>query len=193
MLFQHSTKLFLAATLAGLPLWCAQAESSATTNAPAAAAATPATSVLYGNEVVAKGKDFEIKRSMVEDEFSRVKAQLANQGRPIPPEQRDMIEGNILQQMIGLQLITAKATDADKAAGKAAADKRWEEAKTRLGSEDMINMRLKAENLTKAELLQKWADQGAAEAVLDRELKVTITDEQAKKFYDENPGRFEQP
>ncbi len=188
MLTKYSTKLLLAFAVAASPVLCSQAANSGT-NTPV----SPDLNSLYGDEVVARGKGLEVKRSQVQDEFIRVKAQLAGQGRPIPPEQRDIIEGNILQQIIGLQLITAKATDADKAAGKTAADKKWEEAKTRLGSEQMIDMRLKAENLTRAELLQKWADQGAAEAVLDRELKVSISDEQARKFYDENPGRFEQP
>ena len=32
-----------------------------------------------------------------------------------------------------------------------------------------------------------------AETVLKRELKVNITDADAKKYYDENPAKFEQP
>ena len=31
------------------------------------------------------------------------------------------------------------------------------------------------------------------EAVLEREVKATVTDEEVKKYYDENPARFEQP
>jgi len=32
-----------------------------------------------------------------------------------------------------------------------------------------------------------------AEAVIKRELKINITDADAKKYYDDNPARFEQP
>jgi parvulin-like peptidyl-prolyl isomerase len=192
MLIKYSTKLLLLCAVAALPVSCGQAESSATNAQTGGANASPRSS-LYGNEVVAKGQGVEIKRSQVEDEFVRLKAQLAGQGRPIPNEHRDLIEGNILQQMIGLQLLTGKATDADKTAGKTAAEKKWDDAKARLGSDEMIDMRLKAENLTRAELLRKWTDQSTAEAVLERELKVTVSDEQARKFYEENPGRFEQP
>src|SRR4030095_7139203 len=39
----------------------------------------------------------------------------------------------------------------------------------------------------------KWTDQATAEAVVKRELKVDVTDADVKKFYDENPSRFEQP
>jgi peptidyl-prolyl cis-trans isomerase C len=36
-------------------------------------------------------------------------------------------------------------------------------------------------------------DEAIAEAVLERELKVNVTDADVKKFYDDNPSKFEQP
>ena len=39
--------------------------------------------------------------------------------------------------------------------------------------------------------MEKWAEGGAAEALVKRELKVNVTDDDVKKFYDDNPAQFE--
>lgn len=147
----------------------------------------------FPDAVVAKGKGVEVTRRQLDAEFARIKAQLAMAGQNLPPDQDAMVERNILDQMIALQLFRQKATPADKAAGKEAAEKRLAEARERLGSDDMITMRLKAEGLTKEQLLEKWSDQAVAEAIVKRDLKAEATDADAKKFYDENPERFEEP
>ncbi len=158
-------------------------------------AAPPADRVtqLFPDEVVAKGKGVEIKRAQLDEEVIRIKAQLAAAGQPIPAAHLKMVEQNILDQMITLQLLKAKATEADRAAGKGVAEKRFAAAKERLGSDDAVKMRLKAEGLTEEQLVGKWTDQATAEAVVKRELKVNITDGDVKKYYDDNPARFEQP
>lgn len=171
----------------------AGAAQSAQTNAASAPKADSQTSDLFGNSVLAKGKGFEIKRSKLDAEVIRAKAQMAANGRPISPEQTVMMEQQILEQLINVQLLEAKASDADKAAGKAAAEKKFEDAKTKLGSEDALNRQLKIMGATREEVLAKWAEALTAETVLKRELKINITDADAKKFYDENPSRFEQP
>ena len=86
-----------------------------------------------------------------------------------------------------------KPPPADKAAGKALAEKRFEEAKTKLGSEEALNRQLKLMGTTREEVLAKWTESATAETVLKRELKVNVTDEDAKKYYDDNPARFEEP
>jgi peptidyl-prolyl cis-trans isomerase C len=148
---------------------------------------------LFGDEVVAKGKGVEVKRGQLDEEVIRIKSQLAAAGQPIPAAQVKMVEQNILDQMIALQLLKGKATDEDKASAKTTAEKRFAAAKERLGSEDVVKMRLKAEGLSEEQLVAKWTEQATAEAVVKRELKVEITDEEVKKYYEENPARFEQP
>jgi peptidyl-prolyl cis-trans isomerase C len=46
---------------------------------------------------------------------------------------------------------------------------------------------------TKEEVLAKWSESATAEIVLKRELKVNVTDADAKKYYEDNPARFEEP
>ena len=68
-----------------------------------------------------------------------------------------------------------------------------EDARTELGSQEALDRQLKAVALTPQELLGKWTDAATAETVLKRELKVSVTDAEVKKFYDDNPSKFEQP
>ena len=161
--------------------------------APTNAAATTKTTELFGDPVIARGKGFEIKRSQFDDEVIRAKAQVAARGQTLPPEQAAIIERQILDQLIQVRLLMAKATDEDKAAGKAAAEKKFAEAKTKLGSDEALNRQLKLMNATQEEVLAKWAEALTAETILKRDLKVDVTDADAKKFYEDNPSRFEEP
>jgi peptidyl-prolyl cis-trans isomerase C len=181
--------LFAAAAVLPLSL-CAEPA----TNNPAPDAKSPAKSAeLFPDSVIAKGKGVEVKRSQFEEQVIRVKSQAAAHGENIPPEQMGLLEHQILNQLIQLQLLEGKATDADKTSGKEAAAKQLDQAKTRFGSDEALNRQFKAMGTTREELLAKLTEQGTAEAVVKRELNVTVTDDQVKKFYEENPAKFEEP
>src|ERR1035437_4571431 len=179
--------------VASLPVLGAAPDKPAPTNAPAATKPADSFNSLFGNDVVAKGKGVEVRRGQLDEKVIRLKSQAAARGQSIPPEHLAMVDQQVLDQLIQVQLLQAKSTAADKAAGKALAEKRFEEAKTRLGSEETLNRQLKLMGATREEVLAEWTDSATAESVLKRELKVTITDEEVKKFYEDNPARFEQP
>jgi peptidyl-prolyl cis-trans isomerase C len=178
---------------AALPAWGAAPDQPKSTAAAPAAKPADNTDDLFSNPVVAKGKGVEVTRGMLDEEVIRLKAQMAGRNQTLAPEQMALLDRQVLDQLIQIQLMKAKATDADKAAGKALAEKRFEEAKTRLGSDEALARQLKLMDTTREEVLSKWSDSATAEAVLKRELKVTVTDDDAKKFYEDNPARFEQP
>ena len=192
-MFMKRTTRTLALLLgaAALAAWRAPAQTPAATN-PLPSLRPTNLSDLFPDTVVAKGKGVEIKRSRLEEEVIRTKGQYAAQGRPIPPEQTPLVEQQILEGLIQFQLLLAKATPADKLSGKELAGKKMEEAKTQLG-EERLNQQLKLANITRAEQVSQWADKLAARNMLVRDLKINITDEDVKKFYDDNPAKFEQP
>ena len=185
--------LVLLPLVAALPVWGAAPDQAASTNAAAAAKPAIKASDLFGSKVIAKGKGMEVTRGQLDDEAVRIKGQAAARNQSIPPEQMAMMERQILEQLIQVQLLKAQATEADKAAGKALAEKRFEDAKTKLGSDEALNRQLKLMGATREEVLAKWTESAIAEAVLKRELKVNVTDADTKKFYDDNPARFEEP
>jgi peptidyl-prolyl cis-trans isomerase C len=183
--------LLLVAT--ALPVWGATPDRPAATNGAAPSKSDLMPSELFGSKVVAQGKGVKVTRGMLDDEVIRVKAQAAARNQNIPSEQMGLMERQILEQLIQVQLLQAKATEADKAAGKVLAEKRFEEAKTRLGSEEAHNRQMKLMGATREEVLAKWAESATAETVLKRELKVNVTDADVRKYFDDNPARFEEP
>ena len=180
-------------TVAAASASLAVAAATAPTNAPAPARTALKPSDLFPDTVVAKGKGIEVKRSQLDDEVIRVTAQAAASGRPIPPEQKPMIEQRILDQIINLQLLQSKATEADRATGYTQAENQFADLKSQLSTDDALNRQLRAWGATREEVLAKWREGFVAEAVLNHELKANVTDAEVKKFYDDQPSRFEQP
>lgn len=181
----------VALLLAAGSITASAAEAAAPTNTPAAKPANP--SELFSDTVVAKGKGISIKRSQLDDALVSLKASLvARGGQDIAPEQMAMVEPQVLQSLIQMQLLMNLATDADKTAGKALCTKRFDEIKTRSGSDEALARQLKSVGMTAQELQKKMTEECTAEVVLERELKVNVTDDDVKKFYDENPAKFEQ-
>ena len=187
-LLKHPFALLMAAVVCLLPMAGRPAAADNST-----APAKPKTTDLFGDSVVARGKGFEIKRSQLDDEVIRLKAMAAARNQSIPPEQSSLLEKQVLEQLIQIQLLQSKATDADKVAGKELAQKRLAEAKSQLGSDEAFDRRLKSEGLTRDQLVSKWTDAGTAETVVKRELKPNVTEDEAKKYYEDNPARFEEP
>jgi len=179
--------------VAAFPVWGATQDQPAATNAPAESTPALRPSDLFSNAIIAKGKGVEVTRGQLDEEIIRLKAQAAARNQSIAPQQMPMIERSVLDRLIQIQLLRAKATDADIAAGKTLAEKRLEDAKTRLGSEEELNKQLKLMGATREEVFAQWTDGAIAETVLKRELKVHVTDDDVKKFYEDNPARFEEP
>ena len=166
---------------------------------PASGAAEAATAPkakakpLFADEIIAKGKGFEIKRSQLDDAVIGIKANLAAQNRQLSPEESATVERQVLDRLIQVQLLLQKATDADRAKAKEVAQKRIGDARQRATSEEAFKRQLKAAGLDENTLTSRLVEEATAEQVLLRELKVSVPDDQVRKFYDENPARFEQP
>ena len=148
---------------------------------------------LFPDPVVAKGRGVEVKRSQVEDALTGLKSNFAARGQPLASEDLRKAQPQVLERLIQIQLLLAKATTADKADGEENTSNRIEAIKARFGNEENLNRQLKAVGTTQTELRHKMTEETVAEAVLERELKVGASDADVKKYYDDNPAKFEQP
>jgi peptidyl-prolyl cis-trans isomerase C len=182
--------LCTAAALLAVPILAAEI-----TPAPASAKPEGNPSELSGDAVLAKGKGVEVKRSQLDDAVRGFKAKVAAQGQTVPPEQMAMVEPGLLEQLIQTQILVSKATDAEKTKAKEEAAGHVQEAKTNAPSEEVFNAGIKAMGMTEDKLVKTMAEEGTAEAVILRELKINISDADIKKFYDDtnNASKFEQP
>jgi parvulin-like peptidyl-prolyl isomerase len=160
----------------------------------AAASAKPAkASGLFDETIIAKGKGLEIKRGQLDAEFIRAKTAYTSHGQVAPPD----LERQVLDNLIGFNLILTKATDKDKVAGKELFTKNLQKVKedAKLSESefnDRLNRQLLLQDLTKEQWEKQNTDQATVQVTLERELNVHITDPDVKKFYDENPAKFEE-
>jgi foldase protein PrsA len=173
-------KVVFSTVLAGV-LFAGLRAPAADTNA--APAASP------GNPVIARGNGIEIKRGELDEAMAGVKAQTQD----LTPAQILQIQKQMLNQLINTDLLLGKATDADKAAGQKRADLQMTAAIENAGSQEVFDQRLKANGLTETGLRAKITRDATAQAVLERELKIAVTDDEVKKYYDAHTADYAQP
>jgi len=146
----------------------------------------PKLSDLFGDDVIARGKGVEVKRSQLEEAFIAQKASMTLRGQQIPEERRARVESQLLQQLIVLQILTNRVTAEDRKLAGELAEKRLKETKEQAVSEDAFFRQLKAAGMTQEKFYRAITDESLAQAVIKREITSTIniTDEQVKSFYD---------
>jgi parvulin-like peptidyl-prolyl isomerase len=153
---------------------------------------------LFGDDVITKGKGVEIKRSQLDAAVLTAKGSAAAAGQVIPPGDTQRLEKRLLQQLIRIQLLLARATETERAKAKENFEKAFQKYKDEAKLTDAefdakLNPQLKAQGLSREQWDKQRIEQATLELVLEREIKTTVTDEEVKKYYDENPARFEQP
>jgi peptidyl-prolyl cis-trans isomerase C len=158
---------------------------TAGTNANPEAAMT----ALFGDPAVVKGKGFEIKRSDLDQVVSGAKANAAAAGQQLPPD----FEISVLNQLITIQVLLQTANAADQAAGKLEADQQYTNLLKKFTSPDAFERQLKAVGMTVADLRAKATQEAVAKTALKRLLNISITDEDAKDYYNQHAADFEQP
>jgi len=148
---------------------------------------------LFADEIVAQGVGVKVTRASLDEALITIKASAAARGQRIPQQAMRSLEAQVLSRLIGMQILNQNATEADKKAGAESAQRQFDAMKTAAGSDENFDRQLKTVGLTRDELLNKMTAEATADAILRRELKVDVTDADVKKFYDDNPGKFEKP
>jgi peptidyl-prolyl cis-trans isomerase C len=177
----------LVTSLEGVDFSLAPNRASADTNS--------SSSLLFGDKVVARGKGFEITQSQLEEAFTGIRVAAAAQGQSIPESRRAETETEALERLINVQVLLQQATDEDRMAAKEKSAKAMVELKRRQPNEDAFRRQLLVIGLTEEKFRTRLYEESLFKEIIDRKLRsaITISDEQARKFYDANPARFDQP
>lgn len=182
-------KLFLSAALIAGVISAKAATQSAMMSAETNANPETAMKALFGDPTIVTGKGFVIKQSELDQVLTGAKANAAARGQQLPPE----YSVAILNQLITIDALLQKATDADRAAGKVEADDQYAKLLKQFGSQEALDRQLSAVGMTAGDLRAKATQEAVAKATLKRELKINVTDAEAKAFYDKHSADFEQP
>jgi parvulin-like peptidyl-prolyl isomerase len=150
------------------------------------AARRPTFAELFGDDLVARGKGVEVRRSQLESAYVAYRANLASRGQAIQEDQRLMREAQLLERLVITQLLAQRATAEDK---KVAADlsvRFMADAKKGVTSEEAFNRQLKAMGLSPEQFERRVNEQSLAEAVIAREVKsgIQVTEADVRAFYD---------
>ena len=188
--------LVLLGAVAPFLQWSASSATAGPTNGAAVGAAVTADG-LFTNTIVAKGKGVSVSRSELDEELIRIKSLMAAQGRALP-EDAAAVERQVLDDLISRQLLLSKSTEADKSKAKVQFEASLQKFKTagKLTDEEFnqrLSQQLRIQDLTRQQWEQQSIERAMLPIVLQRELKIDITTDEARKFYDENPAKFEQP
>jgi peptidyl-prolyl cis-trans isomerase C len=150
---------------------------------------------LFPDEVLCRGKGVEVRRSQVDEAFLQFKANLTARGQPFPEERREQVEAQLLDRLLVTRLLVSRATDEDRAKAKTLAEKFEGDTRKQAGSDESFERQLRAMGFSAAKFREQVVERAICEEVVDRELKgkTSISDEQAKKFYEENGDQFQRP
>ncbi len=175
--------------LAGLALTLWQCQ-------PAVCAAAPDKSAdLFPDPVIATGKGFEITSSQLNDAYLHYNASVVSRGHTIPEEQRGVVRSNLLQHLILTKILTQKATADEKAKVMKLVNDSIDEARKKAPSPEAFDAEIKASGMTLQQVRDQAGEEQLCRTVLQRETTngIIITDAAVKKFYDDNPSKFEVP
>jgi peptidyl-prolyl cis-trans isomerase C len=190
----NQTKPLFAAALAVMILGaCPTHTASAATNS-----AAKKLTDLFGDPVVARATGVEIKRSELDKALIPIKTGFAARGQNLGGDQLPLLESRVLGELAAAQLILKQATDADRQKARDQFDKSLKRIKedgklTDEEFEQKLAMQLRVQGESREEWEKQVLNKTTVMGVLERELKISVSDDDVKKYYDEHPARFEQP
>lgn len=165
---------------------------SAQDTAGTAARAATSFSDLFPDQVLARGKGFEVTQSQVDEMYLAFKSHRAAIGVQVSEAAREQIEAEILDKLISTRLCLDRATPADRSSAKNLADRFVADQLKLAPSEDSFNRQLLAVGMTPEKFRAQVLEQAIVKTVIDREIPIsrTVTDERVREFYEQNPALF---
>ena len=182
----------IAVTLACRTFAADKPKAAVQTNAPAASVAATAAKT---DEVVARVNGTEIKHKELDAAVQAFTFQMARRGRPLPPGQGATVERDILDELIGRELLRQEGSKHIPADIDKKVQEQIDQVTTQVGGEEQLKKTLADTGITPDEYAKRVRDnviiREAIESVVDKEVK--IAPEEARAFYDKNPDQFKQP
>jgi hypothetical protein len=140
--------------------------------------------------VIARGDGVLVKKFQLDEVIGAMQRALALHHKEISPEKLKALEIQTLKRLVQIQILLNRATEADKAVGKAEGEQQMAGLIAKSGSQEAFERKLKELGMTPEDLKSKLTREATATETLTRNLGVTVSDAEAKQFYDEHPENF---
>ncbi len=146
------------------------------------------------DEIVARGKGFQVKRQKLDEAWAIYRARFSRNGK-LPDEPSDGVETRLLNHIIETEILLQKATPEEKKKAEAATEQLMTDSRKRFATDEDFENWLRMMGMTPAQYRLRAVESRAAEMVIDREIGpgIVISDEQLKKYYDESAKAFDHP
>lgn len=128
-------------------------------------------------------------------EMQRVEQQFASMGRQINDDQLLQIRMKVLETLIGRELLYQESQNKGIRVDDATLKARMKKIKDRFPSEEEFQSALKGSNLTEDSLESQIGRQLAIQSFIEEDLalETTVSAQETKEYYDNNPDKFQQP
>jgi peptidyl-prolyl cis-trans isomerase C len=184
--------LATAATLVGQAFAADQPKNAAASTNKAAAIATPAPAT---SDVVARVNGTEIKRKELDTATQAFAIQMARQNRSALPSQTSELEHDVLEQLIGRELLLQEGRQHVPADIDHKVQLQVDQLKAQLGGDEEFKAKLAESGLTLEEYTHNVRDtlivRATVQSVIEKDVK--IAPEEIKAYYNKNPDQFKQP
>ena len=150
---------------------------------------------LFGDRVVVKAEGFEVKKGEVDQAVLEYRANLAADGKQVPPGARDEIREKIRDRIVALRVVLGLATEDDRKKGLDIAEKFIKAAKDEAKSASEYKRKLMTRGFTVDRWEAQIRDKEVSTVVLDRLIrsKITVSDQELQEYYLANPEEFQRP
>ena len=163
-----------------------------------------ASSVLFAGcgfkgDTVIKVNNQNITKSQFEEAYkvAAKHSQLAQMGIDVPEDENNlmylMIKGRVVNEMIVKELINQELEKRQITVNKDDVDRERKKMIDRVGSKEKFNEILKQNGVSRAQFEKDLAQEIKMRKLVDIIHPVTITDSQAKAFYEKNQAQFKYP
>ncbi len=142
-------------------------------------------------DVLARVNGVEVKKSELDMAIKSLEERARS---AVPPEQRDAVYRQVLDRLIGYHLLVQEARTRKLVAPPWEVDSQIDQIKKQFPTEDAFKQMLQSRGITAERLRADTADTIAVNQMLQKELepRVTVTEAEAKAFFEQNKPRFHQ-
>lgn len=160
-----------------------------------AASSIPVQGAESADDQVAVVNGTVITRQDLDREITRAKNQMATQGLPVDEGTAEKMGSKILDQMIDMEILVQEGQKQKIEVSDKSVDEHLAKFKAQFKTTEAYEKALKDLNITEADLKEKTKRGLIVQALMEKQVisKIKISDEDSRRFYDENPDYFKQP